>query len=124
MTYLDTHIIVWLYSGDESALSPAARKQIDNDDLFVSPAIILELEYLREIKRIRYSADRIVSALDREIGLKVCELSFAAVVGTAIGVSWIRDPFDRLIVGHAAANNAALVTKDSTIRKHYSKAIW
>lgn len=69
-------------------------------------------------------AHRIVAALAGEIGLKVCELSFATVVGAAIGVSWVRDLFDRLIVGHAAANSAVLVTKDSLIRKHYSKAIW
>lgn len=124
MTYLDTHIVVWLYSGEESALSPAARGRIESDDLFVSPAALLELEYLRKFKRIRQSADRIVAALAAEIGLKVCDLSFAAVVAAAIGISWIRDPFDRLLVGHAAANNAALVTKDHLIRKHYSKAIW
>jgi len=124
VTYLDTHTVVWLYSGDERALSPSARRQIDSDDLFVSPAVLLELAYLREIKRIRYSADQMASALSREIGLKVCELSFAMVVGSAIGISWIRDTFDRLIVGHAAANDATLITKDKLIRKHYSKALW
>jgi len=124
LTYLDTHVVVWLHAGDDEALSRSARRQIDDDDLYVSPAVLLELEYLREIKRIRYSADRIVGALSREIDLRVCDLSFAAVAGAAIGISWIRDPFDRLIVGHAAANAAALITKDRTIRKSYAKAVW
>lgn len=124
MTYLDTHVAVWLYAGDLKALSPAARQQIDDDDLYVSPAALLELESLREIKRIKASADQIASALAREIGLRVCELSFGAVAGAAIGVSWVRDPFDRLIVGHATANDASLITKDRTIRRRYRKAVW
>ena len=55
MTYLDTHIVVWLYRGDVELLSRNAREQVQNDDLLVSPAVVLELEYLKEIERLRVS---------------------------------------------------------------------
>lgn len=48
MTYLDTHVVVWLYGGEVAQLSKAARDQIDKDDVLVSPAVVLELEYLRQ----------------------------------------------------------------------------
>ena len=37
---------------------------------------------------------------------------------------WVRDPFDRLIVAQAIANEAPLVTKDEKIRRHYRRAVW
>jgi PIN domain nuclease of toxin-antitoxin system len=37
---------------------------------------------------------------------------------------WVRDPFDRLIVAQASANDAPLITKDEKIRRHYKRAIW
>ena len=46
------------------------------------------------------------------------------VAENAAEQKWVRDPFDRLIVGHASANDAPLVTKDEKIRKHYRRAVW
>jgi PIN domain nuclease of toxin-antitoxin system len=124
VTYLDTHIAVWLYEGDRTKLSKAVAEQIEADSLFVSPAVVLEIEYLHERKKLTVGGRVIVGALAQEIGLNVCGLPFAEVVENALGLRWTRDPFDRLIVAHAAANNAPLLTKDEKIRRHYKHAIW
>jgi PIN domain nuclease of toxin-antitoxin system len=122
--YLDTHIVIWIYDGDVDKLSKAAADHIQNDDLRISPAVILELEFLHEIHRLRRTASHIVTTLAEDVGLQVCELSFVTVVESAVEQKWVRDPFDRLIVGHASANEAPLVTKDEKIRRHYRRAIW
>jgi len=44
--------------------------------------------------------------------------------GEHVSSEWTRDPFDRLIVAHAAANDARLLTKDEKIRRHYKRAVW
>lgn len=124
MTYLDTHVVVWLYRGELKLLSKASREQMERDDLLVSPAVLLELEYLSEIRRQRPSALTVIGALERDIGLQVCELPFATVVRQALEEKWGRDPFDRLIVAQARANNAPLITKDDKIRQHYRPALW
>jgi PIN domain nuclease of toxin-antitoxin system len=36
----------------------------------------------------------------------------------------VRDPFDRLMVAHAAANRAALITRGEEIQRHYRRAVW
>jgi PIN domain nuclease of toxin-antitoxin system len=123
VTYLDTHAVVWLYEG-ASKLSKAALDRIQSDTLFISPAVILELQFLHEIGRLTLTGPRLVAALADDIGLEVCPLKFQSVVESALDQSWIRDPFDRLIVAHAAANDAALITKDEKIRRHYKRAIW
>jgi PIN domain nuclease of toxin-antitoxin system len=124
VTYLDTHVVIWLYAGNASNLSRAAADIIQKDSLFISPAVLLELEFLHEIRRLTRTGQSMVGSLSTEIGLSVCQLPFADVVQDALEQKWARDPFDRLIVAHASANDAPLVTKDQKIRRHYRHAIW
>jgi PIN domain nuclease of toxin-antitoxin system len=124
LIYLDTHVVAWLYSGDTRRLSARARDAIEVNDLLVSPMVALELEYLKETGRLTASADAIVDELHRRIGLEVCDLSFASVVSSARALVWTRDPFDRMIVGHAAAAGRPLLTKDRSIRRRFRTAIW
>jgi len=124
VTYLDTHVVIWLFGGERHRLSSAATEQIRNEDLLVSPAVILELQLLHEIKRLRAVALKVIERLSSEIGLAVCRLPFTSVIEHAVEQSWTRDPFDRLIVAQASANDAALVTKDREIREHYKRSIW
>jgi PIN domain nuclease of toxin-antitoxin system len=73
---------------------------------------------------LKAAAPKIIGELAEDIGLRVCELPFSRVVECALAEKWIRDPFDRLIVGHAKANEAPLITKDANIRQHYRRAVW
>jgi PIN domain nuclease of toxin-antitoxin system len=124
LIYLDTHVVAWLYAGRVDLLSKRARALIDAEELRISPAVILELQYLREIKRVSVGANVMVHSLSAQLGLQLCDLPFAAVIESAIDLSWTRDPFDRIIVGHATLNDSTLVTKDRTIRRHYGNAVW
>jgi PIN domain nuclease of toxin-antitoxin system len=124
VTYLDTHVVVWLFGGENRRLSVAALEQIRQDEVLISPAVVLELQLLHEIKRTKTPALKVVERLSSEIGLAVCPLPFESVVENALDQSWTRDPFDRLIVATALANNAPLITKDEEIRRHYRRSIW
>lgn len=101
-----------------------ADERIQGDELLISPAVVLELELLYEIKRVKSKAAGVIRRLSAELGLSVCPLPFAAVVEHALQHRWVRDPLDRLIVAHANAHEAPLITKDERIRRHYRRAIW
>lgn len=124
VTYLDTHVVIWLFGGERHRLSSAATEQIRNEELLVSPAVVLELQLLHEINRLRAVALKVVERLSSEIGLAVCRLPFTSVLEYAVKQSWTQDPFDRLIVAQASVNDAALVTKDGEIRGNYKRSIW
>ena len=122
--YLDTHAVEWLYAKELQRFSKAALQRIEEDESFISPIVLLELQYLKETKRIRTETHTIIEALARSIGLRVCDLPFDHVVLEALPHTWTRDPFDRIIVGQAMARHAPLLTKDATIQTHYKQAWW
>jgi len=125
VTYLDTCVVVWLFGGETEKLSkPAAEGIREAQEILVSPAVVLELQFLHEIKRARTGPEKVIERLSAEIGLAICGLPFATVVENALDQAWTRDPFDRLIVAHAQANDAPLITKDERIRKHYRRSLW
>ena len=124
MIYLDTHAVVWLYAKELNRFSRVGLESIESNELFISPMVTLELEYLYEAGRIRVRSRVICDSLDQTVGLRVGEHSFAAVIRISLDQTWTRDPFDRIIVAHAKFVDAPLLTKDNSIIKHYKKAFW
>ena len=124
LIYLDTHVAVWLYGGTADLFPPAVRGLLEAEDLVVSPMVVLELQYLYEIRRTAEPAQVVLAALSRDLDLGVCDLPFIEVARAALAQTWTRDPFDRIIVGHAALRGARLLTKDRHIRANYSQALW
>lgn len=125
VSYIDTNIAIFLHSGDVGRLTQRAVSQLDRSDLLVSAMVMLELEMLYEKGVLRYAAAQILSDLNQQIGLAVCQFPMALVMGSALRVKWTRDPGDRIIVANAMANNAApLITSDRRIHAEYPNAIW
>lgn len=122
MIFLDTHVVVWLYQGRTDLLSKRAKKIIEKeDDIYISPIVLLELQYLFEIGKIIKPAKVVIEALAEDIGLEVAEDSFDGVVEQSLSENWTRDPFDRIIVAQARKNTALLISKDRLILEKYSK---
>lgn len=124
MIFLDTHVLVWLYEGLLEKIPKTIQEKLDTMDLFISPMVELELNFLYEIGRITVMGPDIVHHLDAHLGINVSRIDFYRVVEEAQKQNWTRDPFDRLIVANAAVFQAPLVTKDERIKQHYSLAIW
>ena len=124
MIYLDTHIAVWLYSGDFGRLSDLSKELINEQDIFISPIVILELQYLYEIKRITKKSNDVIADLSNRIGLEVCNKDFISIITKAANFKWTRDPFDRIIVSNAALGGDILVTKDLAMLNNYKHAKW
>jgi len=124
LALLGTHAMCWLYAGRIDLLSAGAQRLIESAQIAVSPIVRLELQYLFEIKRIMRRADQILNALAADIGLAVRQEPFGVVVKAANSVTWTRDPFDRLQVGHAQLIRAAFVTRDELIRTRFAAAVW
>lgn len=122
--FLDTHVVVWLYAGETDRFPSKARKALEEEPLVVSPMVLLEIQYLHELSRVSQGPALIVKELEKRLGLSIHAEEFEQVVIAALGESWTRDPFDRMIVAQAHLHSAALLTKDVAVRRHYRRAFW
>jgi PIN domain nuclease of toxin-antitoxin system len=124
LIYLDTHVAVWLYDALLDRLSATAIGAIEECELLVSPIVKLELQFLNEIGRLRARPDAILGSLAQTVALRIATSPLEAVVAAAMGFSWTRDVFDRLIVAECVASGEKLLTKDKTIQKNFARAVW
>jgi PIN domain nuclease of toxin-antitoxin system len=125
IAYLDTNALLWLSEGSLVGLSPKIDRLLEQAELHFSPIVLLELEYLYEIKRSKRSARDIQYKVEHEIGVRLCDLPFTTIASAALDEKWTRDPFDRLIVANAKANGFAwLISADEQMRKHYPRTVW
>ncbi len=122
--FLDTHVVVWLYAGEVDRFPRRARKRLESEPLMISPMVLLEIQYLHELSRVSQSPTLIVKELEKSLDLGIHTEDFERIIVAALGESWTRDPFDRIIVAHAHLISAPLLTKDESIRKHYRHALW
>jgi PIN domain nuclease of toxin-antitoxin system len=113
---LDTNALIWLEQGHRRvrALSAQGKR------LYISPASLLELQFLLEAGRIRLrGAD--LSALAHHGRWLLDDPPAARWFEQALEISFTRDPFDRLIVAHARQRGWRLATGDTVLLEHLSE---
>lgn len=120
--FLDTHVVVWLYEG-KRIFTPKGRQELSNSDLRISPIVRFELMMLYEKKRIENPLD-ILKSLKKDFDLYEDFVDFSSLITESMKFSFTRDPFDRMIVGHASLRDQPLITKDSMILENFKGAFW
>ena len=124
---LDTHAFLWWLAGDE-ALSVAARTAIaDNgNEVFVSAASAWEITTKHRLGKLSRVA-AIVADLDAAIvdqsfiGLPV-SVRHGQVGGALPGPH--RDPFDRMLIAQATADNLVLVSNEQISDAYDVGRLW
>ncbi|MFI5626515.1 type II toxin-antitoxin system VapC family toxin [Nocardioides sp. NPDC051685] len=119
---LDTQILLWWWD-DSPRLPQAARDLIANLDnqVFVSAASITEIAVKKSIGRLEVDDDFAHGIEDDGF----IELPLTAAHGGRLAqLPFIhRDPFDRMLIVQAQAEDAALVTVDDKVRQYDVKAL-
>jgi PIN domain nuclease of toxin-antitoxin system len=110
MILLDTNALLWLDQNHRRARSLTRTTA----PLAVSPATLLELQFLLEAGRIRLRSGTVRALLDDE-RWAVDQPPSLDWFDRATEESWTRDPFDRLIVAHARLRRWKLATGDLAV---------
>jgi len=124
---LDTHALIWWLAGDE-ALSRRAREAIADEDniVMVSSASAMEVATKFRIGKLPDAA-----LLAQEFEALIADQGFAEL---AITVHHARlagemniphkDPFDRLLIAQAQAEDMTLVSKEALFDAFAVKRLW
>jgi PIN domain nuclease of toxin-antitoxin system len=107
---LDTNALIWLERGHTRT-----RRLLEaGHRLYISPANILELQFLDEANRIRFRTGSVQSIVDDDRWM-LDDPPAVPWFLRAVDLRWTRDPFDRLLVAHAQIRRWRFATSDSRI---------
>ncbi len=124
MIFLDTHVVAFLAGKQIHKISKKCQQLIENESLWISPLVLLELNYLHKAGRIKQTEQAIFSFLKNKLSLQQSQTPIDSLIYAATSLEWTRDLFDRLIVADCIANGAKLITKDAIILEYYADAVW
>jgi PIN domain nuclease of toxin-antitoxin system len=105
---LDTNALLWLQGSHKRSL-PLSRWA---GRLYISPANLLEIQFLLEAQRIRLRPGITLTDLAGDPRWVLDDPPAAAWFTAALELTWTRDPFDRLLTAHGQYRGWKLATGD------------
>jgi PIN domain nuclease of toxin-antitoxin system len=107
---LDTHAVIWI-SQRHRRVRPLQRFP----RIYLSPASLLEIQFLLDAGRVRLGDGRSPTMLAGDDRWRLDEPPAAKWFAIACELSWTRDPFDRLLAAHARLRGWKLATADNLL---------
>jgi PIN domain nuclease of toxin-antitoxin system len=121
---LDTHAVLWWFS-DDPRLSRSVGAALDNaeNDLFLSAVSGYEIIYKRSTGRLPTAPDDLNRRLQRA-SITILPLTLDHAIAAASLPGPHRDPWDRVIMAQAIAENLTVVTVDRVFRDYGVPVFW
>ncbi|HZR65856.1 MAG TPA: type II toxin-antitoxin system VapC family toxin [Terriglobales bacterium] len=123
---LDTHTLIW-WATDDASLSRRARQEVEQ-----SPEVLVSAASAWEIA-IKFSLGRLPSALDlisdfeESLNLRGFHtLGITAAHGVRAGLlpGPHKDPFDRMLIAQAQAENLTIISNDTVFDGYGVRRLW
>lgn len=123
---LDTHTLLWWVTSDVALPNRARKEIVQSEDVMVSAASAWEMA-------IKFSLGRLPAAVDLmddfENGLAkdgFRALAITAAHGLRAGLlpGPHKDPFDRMLIAQAQAENLAIVSNDKVFDRYGVRRVW
>ncbi len=124
---VDTHALLWAVVGDKKLSKPAHKVLASfENEIFVSAASAWEISIKLRLGKLP-EADSLVGDMSRiveQLGFHELPISLdhAQRAGSLRGEH--RDPFDRMLIAQAQAENLALVSNERLFDAYGIKRIW
>ena len=124
---LDTHTLLWWFY-DAPSLSQKAREILGNTDntVIVSSASAWELAIKLRAGKLPAAAQVVFdfSSLVDRAGFQLLTISAEHAIQAGLLPGPHKDPFDRMLIAQAVADDLTLVTSDEAIQRYPVKWVW
>ena len=121
---VDTHALLWWLT-DNPRLSYTAEAAISNpdNDVFVSACIAYEIAYKQRLGRLPALPESLPRRLERD-GIETLPVSLAHALAAAALPGPHRDPWDRIMMAQALAEDCHVVTVDKVFADYDVPVVW
>ena len=119
---LDTHVVLWQLAGSQSFGERARAAIAHAADLAFSVVSFAEIGVKAAIGKLEVPRDLHAHVL--ETGVRVLGLSADHGLAVASLPLHHRDPFDRLLIAQATANNLPIVSADAAFDAYPVTRLW
>ncbi len=124
---IDTHALLWLFSGDGRLSKDAKSAYLDNgNELYFSVASYWEicLKVLAKKLTLCHGWQSLLDNHLAENGIRILDISRKHIKYTIRLPLIHKDPFDRMLVAQAAIEKLTIMTKDENITRYTINTIW
>ena len=123
---LDTHVVIWHFD-DSPELSKKTKEIIDNpkNELYISSVSLWETAIKINIGKLDldFTLDELLAEInDNDFDILQIENEYLQKLSALPFIH--KDPFDRLIIATALAEDLTIITIDENIQKYDVKRIW
>ena len=120
---LDTHALLWALADSDELSADARAAIIDPDNqILVSATSAIEIAIKRSLGKLE-APDNLMEAVE-ETGLLPITVDFATASRLARLPFHHRDPFDRLLIAQALAEDVPIVTRDRAFEPYPVTTLW
>lgn len=124
---LDTHAFIW-WDGEPDRLPPLVREYCLNraNTVLLSVACVWEIQIKRQLGKLKLQIPlpKVIKGQQETNGLLILPIALAHVLELDSLPPHHKDPFDRLLIAQARAENAILVSGDSIFASYDVKLLW
>ena len=124
---LDTHTLLWSFNGSRS-LSPRARLVIENgnNEILVSAASAWEIATKVRLGKLP-TGEELIGELDAylaQLGFDSLPISIDHAVRAGRLPGGHRDPFDRMLIAQAQAENLKIISNERIFDEYHVQRLW
>lgn len=124
---LDTHALVWTLA-EPNRLSPRARMAVSDPGsmLFASVTSAWELAILQSLGRVQLDVplESVFTVHLAAMGIRLLPIQLGHVTRLSTLPQIHRDPFDRMIIAAALAEEFAIVSRDREFSRYDVSVVW
>ena len=123
---LDTHVIIWFIT-DDKKLPPKIKTIIENPEnaAFVSMVSLWEMGIKHSLQKLTLTKElKDVFKLIEDSGFEIMPVTTEHILENSKLPFHHRDPFDRMLIAQANAEDLKLVSKDDWMKNYQVDVIW
>jgi len=124
---LDTHVFIW-WANEPERLSPKVLSLCEDAEntLLLSVASVWEMQIKTQLGKLKFALtlSNLIRSQQQINNIQILPIELEHVLELQRLPAYHNDPFDRLLMVQAKAEDALLVSKDSAFKKYKTKLIW